>query len=238
MNPLLNITAQQLADAKALPPFVLEMRCAIREGRKTMTRRIIKHIYKHHVPSEGREMDCIRDLDGLLCRVDLLGEDCDENCDFAGHYGLRGAIQYLKEPLVKTAVAGMPGHWAKYGDTGELAISNVTGKMIPWRWKRDTQTAMYMPKEAARLFVRRTITKAERANAISEQDAMAEGITWPDQNGQKYIPPIDFTGLSNLRVAAERFGQLWDSLNAKSKKRNFPFAAGPWCWVIGFERIN
>lgn len=223
-NPLLKITAEQLASAKALPPFVLEMRCAIREGRKTMTRRIIKHIYKHYVPAEGREMDCIRDLDGLLCRVDLLGEDCDENCDFAGHYGLRGAVQYLKEPLVKTAVAGMPGHWAKYGDTGELAISNITGKMIPWRWKRDIQTAMYMPKEAARIFVRRTITKAERVNAISEQDAMAEGV----QPDFRYGPT----------AFRKEFETLWDSLNAKSKKRNFPFSAGPWCWVIGFERIN
>lgn len=78
---------------------------------------------------------------------------------------------------------------------------------LSWR------SPIHMPKEAARIFLRVTDVRVERVQEISEEDAYAEGVG----------------GVDN-------FIKLWDTINTKSglyKWKNNPFV-----WTICFERVG
>lgn len=95
----------------------------------------------------------------------------------------------------------------------------------PTKWR----PSIYMPREAARLFLRVTDVQAERLQDISEEDALAEGVR-PD-------PPIKMVDgkYGSEWSARDNFIELWDSLNAK---RGFGWDANPWVWVYTFERFE
>jgi hypothetical protein len=99
--------------------------------------------------------------------------------------------------------------------------------------------AIFMPREAARIFLRVTDVRVERLQDISVQDAKDEGIkvhangcvdglAFGCYNGDdcvynRCMRPIDY------------FSDLWDSINAK---RGYGWDTNPWVWVISFERIE
>lgn len=88
------------------------------------------------------------------------------------------------------------------------------------RWR----PSIFMPKEAARIFLRVKNVRVERLQEISEVDAQAEGI----KIGR------DFPGCGNACVNYRTaFSLLWDSINAK---RGFGWDTNPWVWVYEFER--
>jgi hypothetical protein len=68
-----------------------------------------------------------------------------------------------------------------------------------------------MPKEAARLFLEVKNVRVERLQAITEEDARAEGFAW------------------------ERFASYWDTLYAKC---GYSWENNPWVWVYEFMRIK
>ena len=227
----MKITPEIIAASKALPPFILPMRKALRDGSKTQTRRLLKAdnhpaIHDYVIDSEGRA--AARALNEEVAKQYV---STFPHARIICPYGKTGEIRYLKEPLIKDG-----NGFARYGDTPDIqAVNNVTGKPIKWRWKRDLQTAMYMPKEAARFFVRRTITKVERVGDISEADAMAEGIIRGHDNGIDNLQGM-FTHDKIIYSfkASIAFRDLWDSINAK---RGHPFRLNEWVWVIGMEKL-
>jgi hypothetical protein len=103
------------------------------------------------------------------------------------------------------------------------------------RWR----PSIHMPRWASRITLEITGVRVERLNDISEEDALAEGITWPvpptlaAQGITEYRPPIDLSGLSTLRHAANRFRELWESISSPGS-----WDANPWVWVIEFRRVE
>jgi len=93
-------------------------------------------------------------------------------------------------------------------------ICEYSDGYIKWR------SPMFMPREAARLFLKVTSVKVERLQDITEEDAKAEGVICGQ--GQKRW------------TARSAFMDLWDRINGK----NNPWESNPWVWVIEFERIN
>ncbi|EKS8533925.1 hypothetical protein AAIP97_003385 [Klebsiella pneumoniae] len=92
--------------------------------------------------------------------------------------------------------------------------------------------SIHMPRAASRILLEITDVRVERLNAISEEDATAEGVPpagslLPDYPGTFLTPKGDF---ATAKVAFQR---LWESIYGAEN-----WQANPWVWVIEFKRIE
>ena len=85
----------------------------------------------------------------------------------------------------------------------------------------------YMPKAAARIFLRVNDARVERLQEISPEDCDAEGVGFKDGRA--------IESKANKESLRTRFMTLWDSLNAK---RGYGWERNPWVFVIDFTIIN
>ncbi len=97
----------------------------------------------------------------------------------------------------------------------------------PWR------SPLLMPKAFSRITLEVTRIRVERVNAISREDALAEGIEVPMTmpatiNGQ----PGDVTIFDPVKA----YAMVWDAMHGKDQSHRF--AAGPWCWVLTFKVVK
>lgn len=94
-----------------------------------------------------------------------------------------------------------------------------------------------MPREAARLFLLVTRVRVERLQAITEDDAEAEGA-------EKMYPYTDpETGktaflLHQNGTFRAGFSQIWDNTIKSADRTTCGWDANPWVWVIEFEQIS
>jgi hypothetical protein len=91
--------------------------------------------------------------------------------------------------------------------------------------------AIFMPREAARIFLLVKDVRVERLQDITEEDARAEGVLWERARKINQLETSD----SIYDNAKALFMRLWDNLNAK---RGYGWDTNPWVWVISFERIE
>jgi hypothetical protein len=107
---------------------------------------------------------------------------------------------------------------ADYGDDSHIKAHFGCG----WR------SPLFMPRWAARLFLKVTAVRVERLQEIGYADALAEGI---QRTGAWYT----WGNNDDWRTPEKAFAALWDSLNAK---RGFGWDVNPWVVVVEFERID
>ncbi len=103
----------------------------------------------------------------------------------------------------------------------------------PWK----IQPSIYMPKWASRITLEITAIRAERIQAITEEDAIAEGIDRHEDSGHNifwFEVASEYHGNTQDVTATKSYARLWDSLNAK---RGLSWDKNPWCWVISFKEI-
>ncbi len=96
--------------------------------------------------------------------------------------------------------------------------------------KHGWQSPYFMPREAARIFLRVTNVRVERLREITAEDAKAEGIVWEPGTGWTCDKGKGITD-----AYRSLFKDLWDSLNTK---RGYGWETNPWVWVYEFERIS
>lgn len=109
------------------------------------------------------------------------------------------------------------------------------GKEIDMKWR----PSIHMPKEAARIFLKVTDVRVEQLNMISEEDMVAEGI-YPYKE-QKTEMELNYGILDGAKTEIEleyEFADLWDSTLKKSDLDRYGWDANPWVWVIEFERCE
>ncbi|HBZ0094182.1 hypothetical protein OW893_05220 [Klebsiella pneumoniae] len=92
--------------------------------------------------------------------------------------------------------------------------------------------SIHMPRWASRILLEITDVRVERLNAISEEDATAEGVPpagslLPDYPGTFLTPKGDF---ATAKVAFQR---LWESIYGEES-----WKANSWVWVIEFKRVE
>lgn len=86
--------------------------------------------------------------------------------------------------------------------------------------------SIHMPKEAARIWLRVTDVRVERLQDIDGKGCVKEGI---EEEPLKYVGDEFVKGM---------FHDLWDSTIKKSDLDRYSWDANPWVWVIEFERCE
>jgi hypothetical protein len=198
--------------------FKPEMVAAILDGRKTMTRRVmkLKHLNGHEVKSihkDGSGKGWIawspREVSAEETAKLYPGEE-----GFKCPYGNPGDILWVRETW---RFIDHSGTGIKYFYKAGACKTDLNDRSINWK------PSLFMPKDACRLFLEITNFRVERLQDINEADATAEGcISTAILNKEG----DDYTGL----FASEHFHNLWESINGKeSWKEN------PWLWVVEFK---
>ena len=194
--------------------FSTEMVLAVMNGSKTQTRRVVKHNL------DDLKLPLSIDAEGFLHSgtYSHLATLTNIKCP----YGKVGDLLYVREGLVKfhrdppTAQYQATGTGVPYREGAKGG--HPAGQAL-WQWKRDSLPSMFMPKWAARTWLRIIGIRVERVRDITPADCEAEGVGYKlNDLGWRYA-----------------FGVLWDSINAK---RGYPWESNPWVWAIEFEEIK
>ncbi|MEF3027238.1 hypothetical protein V4B64_20370 [Klebsiella pneumoniae] len=94
--------------------------------------------------------------------------------------------------------------------------------------------SIHMPRWASRILLEITDVRVERLNAISEEDAEAEGIDmealYDSQDCYDCIANHNMTGRPTVTGA---FKYLWESIYGEEG-----WKSNPWVWVIEFKRVE
>lgn len=219
--------------------FNAEMVRAILDGRKTQTRRPVKF------PVHDRNLGCElagNELAGELSAGNYLnsafGKPGDriwvrETWGVVSHeLDEDGRIQPWTPDRPATAIHEMPfgngyysGH-AIYAADGDFTWGDDDGYEDGRScWK----PSIHMPRAASRILLEITDVRVERLNAISQEDAQAEGMEltgWrptysdPDSGGEVMTP-------------YDNFAELWSSIYGDES-----WKANGWVWVISFKRVE
>lgn len=232
---------------------------AIIEGRKTVTRRVIK---KQPETTEARLRELGAWVEGLTLSQHLnnawqagfipidcpYGEQGDRLWVRESFADLRGTgIEHRPDP------AGPLQRYAFAADSPPGSASDEARKDFGVKWK----PSIHMPRAACRILLEITDVRVERLQGISELQARAEGVL-PNEH---CIGPIgtsseavscqhcgrlrrDHIGVAlacrgmsgdcwNGNTAKGGFGVLWESINGIGS-----WTANPWVWVVEFKRVT
>lgn len=198
-----------------------EMVRAILNGRKTQTRRPVKF------PVHDKNLGC------ELAGNELAGELSAGNY-LNSAFGKPGDRIWVREtfcPVDDTQYGGEK--WVDYRATPRYEASHPAGwdsapndaEALKWR------PSIHMPRWASRILLEITDVRVERLNAISEEDARAEGII---DGGCLNCGEPEPCGCANPEPdATDAFAYLWQSIYGQES-----WNANPWVWVIEFERVE
>lgn len=208
--------------------FNSEMVRAILDGRKTQTRRIIKPQPEATLSGSLSGKWLSRPLNGLLLPKI---EDIAIHCPF-GSVGdriwVREAFRvHSRATDVATLVykASERNSWTEQTRRVPVAVCNKPA--TPEKWT----PSLHMPRWASRILLEITDVRVERLNAISEEDARAEGII---DGGCLNCGEPEPCGCANPEPdATDAFAYLWQSIYGQEN-----WNANPWVWVISFERVE
>lgn len=199
--------------------FNTEMVKAILDGRKTMTRRVVK-FNKGWNPA----------WTGYIPDGDVL-------------YGGNN-IPAVKSPFRKDDVLWVRETWCEVmGRKGKYLYRAYAGERDDTRdyvialntWR----PSIHMPREAARIFLRVTNVIAERLHEITKIEAQQEGqpectVDVMECGGQDSC----FDCKSSYENAIRWFSDVWDSTIKPADLNSYGWNANPWVWVIEFERFE
>ena len=212
--------------------FNTDMVRALLDGRKTVTRRLIKKL-----PDDA-------EFSGWL-----LDSTCQEDAKDIGSAGFKTLKQptekagclFVKPPYQTGDILYVRETWHKYkkrvgkGEGCHIAefygyrasIANSEDAVEPWH------PSIHMSKEAARIWLKVTDVRVERLQEITEEQAKAEGAI--DNRGFIHSPDNEY---NSIHTAKEHFKQIWNSTIKKSDLDRYGWDANPWVWVIEFERCE
>lgn len=206
-----------------------EMVRAILDGRKTQTRRIMAP-----QPADDIERGIFPNPEVIGWKSSLRHKYGSTTAHFCP-YGKPGDRIWVRESFrvhsratdVATLVykASERNSWTEQTLRVPVAVCNKPA--TPEKWT----PSLHMPRWASRILLEITDVRVERLNAISEEDARAEGII---DGGCLNCGEPEPCGCANPEPdATDAFAYLWQSIYGQES-----WNANPWVWVISFERIE
>ena len=196
--------------------FSAPMVRAILDGSKTQTRRVVKPTVKGckvgvYTTDRSKEIE--------LCNFDPEDGDPVDGRAFVCPYGQPGDRLWVRESL-----------WNEDGDWNFSADDAlVTGQSDRKDWllangSKGAIPSIHMPRWASRIMLEVVDVKVERAQEISEADAIAEGT--------RAVPVDAFKPrLQGCFSERDAFAQIWQRINGKDS-----WDANPWVWALSFRR--
>ena len=224
---------------------------AILDGRKTCTRRLVKPQpdEKHTFPlgfvtdsTEKKEVGCF-------------GFGIDE-------YG--GSIQYAKPPYQPGDILYVRETWQcwrahRYEATADIrfraggddvrlqfangntdSINRLDYDTFVHKWfsnNGEWKPSLFMPKEAARIWLKVTDVRVERLQEITDNECIKEGIYPSNCRDCNDIFGCDVCPDEGYDEV-DKFVEVWNSTIKKSDLNCYGWDANPWVWVIEFERCE
>lgn len=248
--------------------FNTEMVQAILDGRKTVTRRIIKPqpisklSYRMGGYMTGMWGYATKDSwkywqdEEFRLPENITVEELERVWHPPCH---AGDILYVRETFDKIPVS--PGGNFRFN---ERYYYKADGDLRPEVWSGKWHPSIHMPKDAARLFLRVKSVRVERLQDITVDGVAAEGIDneKPCEDTDtmcEYCPlPDEVKGVhcyGGMPVMCEgthchkameiwqeefvgEFANLWDSTIKPTDLPTYGYDANPWVWVIEFERCE
>ena len=197
--------------------FNTEMVQAILEGRKTVTRRIVKF-------PEG--------MTGRLPENQAEEPILFYPCGIKRPQYKTGDVLWVRE----TFNSDWCDHTIYKADGGSAKSAGYS-KEPKWH------PSIHMPREAARIFLKVKSVQAERLNEITVEDALSEGVALHGlYNEQCYAGGCyngDFeTSCKVCKVPINGFESLWNSTIKPADLDRYGWDANPRVWVISFERTE
>lgn len=209
-------------ETKILPIlFNPDMVLAILDGRKTVTRRVVKYT--------------ANDVYDAACAKGIWHEIYDPKDPPGGLIALY--VKHMKKsPYQSGDILYVPEAWkCRFAmlDPDGLGYEVIFRDRQHVRFRFETeerakkwvkyarkpqeywQSPYFMPREAARIFLRVTDVRVERLQDITDDDIVAEG----------------------LEIGCY-FDELWDKTIKPADLTLYGWVANPWVWVIEFERIS
>lgn len=202
--------------------FSTPMVRAILEGRKTVTRRLVK-------PRYGGSLEVYKDLAGVprLCeRCGMLNRGLlpphqigdilwvrETWCFYWGVYWYKAGLEVDENGDCKD------GCWVN--DAASPGGKRWLATKAPDKWR----PSIHMPREAARIFLRVTDVRVERLQEMPAEDSLREGVK------------LHLEGCLNGEAPLKPFADLWDSTIKSADRGRYGWAANPWVWVVEFKRI-
>lgn len=212
--------------------FNTEMVRAILEGRKTVTRRVVKPQSKNAC---GFYVT-IRTSDGAFMGV----YDYDENEKMFDNSqtppACVGQVLYVRETWTDWSCAECDGDCISdngIGCTAPKYLYKADGAEINKGWK----PSIHMPKAAARIFLKVTGVRVERLQDMKLTDFFAEGVkNLCDSCNMLPFNKCDTCGREAFTKMS--FMALWDSTIKPDQLKYYSWEANPYVWVIEFEVIT
>lgn len=216
--------------------FNAEMVKAILDGRKTQTRRVLKHqpatIYEGYtIQGDGKFYPYIvrgeiqlLSSEGFKCPLGKIGDQIwvretwqgpllDEEQAF--EYWKLGAKEYEK-----------PEHCEYRADGGIRPEFMDAEDNIRQGWR----PSIHMPRWASRIQLEITDIRVERLQDISQADAIAEGAPADHLQFNSVARGFGFPDF-----ARSWFWQTWESIYLRRSGANWQ--VNPWVWVVEFRRL-
>lgn len=195
---------------------------AIREGRKTQTRRIVKyqrHPYGHLLGQEGVAKEFLNGTEAIRCP-----------------YGQPGDRLWVRETW--------GNGWTSKPIQGDKLCYRATlleeqGFKNCYRWR----PSIHMPRWASRITLEIVSVRVERLKEISNEDSVYEGIERPSlwKNYRfKTAQPKRGEAITDEehRIVSygdpiKSFRSLWESINGPGS-----WDLNPWVWVVEFKEVK
>lgn len=187
--------------------FSGEMVNAILDGRKTQTRRALKKQPIDILPMKVPNM-----------WVTLETRDPNHGKIIGCRYGRTGDRLWVREA------------W-RDGRAGIVYKADIpTELQKDFSWK----PSIHMKRAASRIALQIVNLRAERLQAISAADVIAEGIK-KSADGDYWLAPLDGVPDYPWLHPVPAYASLWNELNAK---RGYGWDVNPWVWVIEFKVVQ
>ena len=232
--------------------FNTDMVEAILEGRKTVTRRVVKYKYSNTV------MEMFTNKYGtrlIEIQKNVEGETYGKHPDGRTWHKIRPYIE-KKAPYKRGDILYVRETWSfmscidcpDYGCYAKLPVihedrdavsegcyiyraGHENPERITWR------PSIHMPKAAARIWLKVKDVRAERLQDMNASDLKAEGFL--RYNLEDFKSEFDkFAVKFGYEEAKKRFVALWNSTIPDGQQDSYGWDANPWVWTIEFEQCR